>query len=172
MKVTLWMAISLNGIIATLDNREDFLSHENWDEFVKDVQKRGCLIWGRKTYEIVREWNKSYLEPLKKVTKIIISSNKNLKLDEGFTHATSPQKALDILRTKGFKDVILTGGSTTNSAFAKLGLLDDIILDIEPAILGRGIKLFADNDFYFRLSLVGVKKLPSGIIQVHYKVNE
>lgn len=164
------MAISLNGIIATSDNQEDFLSHANWDEFVKVVQKRGCLIWGRKTYELVRNWEKSYLEPFKNIVKVIISRDKNLKLDSGFILAGSPQQALQLLKNKGFKEVILTGGSTNNSAFAKLNLIDEIILDVEGVIVGKGIPLFNPDDFQLSLQLKSVKKITENIIQVHYKV--
>jgi dihydrofolate reductase len=53
MKVILTMAVSANGIIATKDGSEDFLSHDNWIQFVKLANKIGCFIWGRKTYEAV-----------------------------------------------------------------------------------------------------------------------
>ncbi|OIN89817.1 hypothetical protein COW80_00940 [Candidatus Beckwithbacteria bacterium CG22_combo_CG10-13_8_21_14_all_01_47_9] len=170
MKVTLFMAISLNGIIATPDNQEEFLSHANWDEFIKVVQKRGCLIWGRKTYELVRLWPKSYLEPFKNIVKVVISRDKNLKLDSGFVLADSPQTALKLLKDKSFKEVILTGGSTNNSAFAKLGLIDEVILDIEGVIVGKGIPLFNPEEFELKLQLKSVKKVTENILQVCYKV--
>ena len=44
MKVVLCMAISVNGIIATSNNKEDFLSHDNWIEFVKAVKKQKILV--------------------------------------------------------------------------------------------------------------------------------
>lgn len=170
MKVILHMAISLNGIIATPDNQEEFLSHANWIEFVKAVKKSGCLIWGRKTYELVRLWEKSYLEPFKNIVKVIISRDKNLKLDSGFILAGSPQEALQLLKIKGFKKVILTGGATNNSAFAKLNLIDEVILDIEGVIVGKGIPLFYPEGFELKLHLKSVEKVTDNIIQVHYKV--
>ena len=170
MKVTLFMAISLNGIIATLDNQEEFLSHANWDEFVKVVQKCGCLIWGRKTYELVRKWDKSYLDPFKNIVKVIISRDRDLKLDPGFVLADSPQSGLKLLKDKGFKEVILTGGSTNNSAFAKLNLIDEVTLNIEGVIVGKGIPLFNPEEFELKLQLKTVKKVTENILQLHYKV--
>ena len=170
MKVTLFMAISLNGIIATLDNQEEFLSHANWDEFVKVVQKCGCLIWGRKTYELVRKWDKSYLDPFKNIVKVIISRDKDLKFDSGFVLADSPKSAIKLLKEMGFKEVILTGGSINNSAFGKLGLINEIILDIEGVIIGQGIPLFNPEEFELKLQLKTVKKVTENILQLHYKV--
>ncbi len=164
------MTITLNGIIATSDYNEDFSSHDNWVEFVKSVKAKGCLIWGRKTYEMVGGWSEDYLKTLDKFPKVILSSNSNLKLKPGFFLANSPQGALKLLKQKGYKEVILTGGSKNNSSFAKLGLIDEVIVDIEPAILGRGIQLFDPTEFEFRLGLIGFKKLLNGIVQLRYKV--
>lgn len=170
MKVTLWMTITLNGIIATSDYNEDFSSHDNWNEFVKAVKDKGCLIWGRKTYEMVGGWSKSYLETLEKFPKVIVSSNKNLELRPGFILANSPENALKTLEKMGFVEVILTGGSKNNSSFAKLNLIDEIILDVEPAILGKGIPLFDPEDFDLRLKLLKVNKVSNSIIQLRYEV--
>ena len=164
------MAISLNGIIATLDNKEDFLSHQNWKEFIKAVKKRGCLIWGRKTYELVRNWDNSYLEPFRDIVKVIISRNRRLNLDDDFILANSPKHALKILKEKGFKEVILTGGAKNNAAFAKQGLIDEVILDIEGVMVGEGIPLFNPKNFQLRLQLKSLRKISDNIIQVHYRV--
>jgi len=170
MKVILMMATSLNGIIATSDDKEDFLSHENWNQFVKRAQKSGCLIWGRKTYELVRNWGEEYLKSIESITKIIISSNPHLKLDESFTLAESPQKALVILINRGFKEVILTGGSTNNSSFAKLGLIDEVLIDLNSVIIGKGISLFNPEEFELKLELIKNTKINKDIVELHYKV--
>ena len=52
MKVILFMAISLNGIIARENNEEDFLSNKNWQMLVKLTNRTGCVIWGHKTHEL------------------------------------------------------------------------------------------------------------------------
>ena len=57
-----------------------------------------------------------------------------------------------------------------NSSFMKEKLIDEIHLDVEPLVFGRGIKLFADDDFESRLELVGTKKLSANTVQLHYRV--
>lgn len=170
MKVILWMAISLNGIIATKDFKEDFLSHKNWIEFVSAVSKSKCLIWGRKTYEQVIEWPRSYLDSLDGFTKIIISNQNNIKLKGGFVLASSPEEALSIAREYNHKNVILTGGSKNNSSFAEKELINEIVLNIEGHVIGSGIPLFNESNFEMKLNLQSVKKISDNIIQVHYKV--
>src|SRR5689334_260684 len=118
MKIILTMAISANGIIATKQGNEDFLSHTNWLQFVKLANQIGCFIWGRKTYEEVIRWPKSYFADLAKVKKVIISRAR-ISLADGFTHASSPEAALELLKSEGFDEAIITGGATINSEFAK-----------------------------------------------------
>jgi len=66
--------------------------------------------------------------------------------------------------------VVLTGGSTNNAAFAKQKLIDELLLDVQSIIIGKGISLFAPDDFQLSLKLLEVKKIDSKIIQLHYKV--
>ena len=83
MKVILYMTISANGIIARENNEEDFLSHENWNTFVELAHKTGCMIWGKKTHEVVKTWGKEYQAEIKDVRKIVVSSDSNFECDSG-----------------------------------------------------------------------------------------
>ncbi|MDO8509616.1 MAG: hypothetical protein Q7S24_00555 [bacterium] len=56
MKIILFMATSLNGMISSKSGKEDFLSHTNWESFGEFAKKHGCFIIGRKTYEAVQKW--------------------------------------------------------------------------------------------------------------------
>ncbi len=167
MKVILVMSISVNGFIADKNGSEDFLSHQNWIEFSKIANQIGCIIWGRKTYQEVITWPPEYLEALKEVKKVIVSNDQNLKLQEGFQLANSPHEALDLSLQLGFHQVILTGGATLNSSFATLGLIDEVILNVEPVLLGQGTPLFAPSDFATQLRVTKVEQLPTGLLQLH-----
>ena len=170
MKVILWMAMSVNGIIARENNEEDFLSHQGWNEWVKFIRDAGCMVWGAKTYKVVSGWKKEYFKDIEGVRAIIVSSNlKNLS-DERFGLANSPQNALEILKKEGFDRVVLTGGSTLNSSFAKLGLIDEIVLSVEPVVVGQGIPLFKSDLFDLKLELVSIAKINQNLIQLHYRV--
>ena len=171
MKVILTMAISANGIIATKEGSEDFLSHDNWIQFVKLAHKIGCFMWGRKTYDAVSKWEGEYLNDLKDVRKVIISRSP-IQLMEGFTLASSPEEALKQLESEGFNEAIITGGSTINSEFAKRGLIDEVILDVNPSILGEGIPVFAPHDFQLNLELANVERVGNELVELKYKVKK
>ena len=169
MKTTLYMAISANGIIATETGDENFLSHENWKKFCELARKYGNFVVGRKTYEAVKKWDGGYnFDDLVGVEKVVISQDKSLQLDKGYVLASSPQDAL--AKLSRFENVLVTGGSNINSAFAKANLLDKIILNVEPVFVGKGIPLFAPQDFEIKTKLLSVDKSESGIITLRYEV--
>ena len=171
MKVILTMAMSANGMIASKNGSEDFLSHTNWLQFVKLASEVGCFIWGRKTYEAVIKWEDDYLNALKGVKKIILSQSE-MELQEGFVLKHSPEEALHYLENKGFQEAIITGGASINSEFAKRSLIDEIILDVNPSVLGEGIPVFNPTDFELSLELVSAEKINDGIVELRYKVRK
>lgn len=50
-------------------------------------------------------------------------------------------------------------------------MIDEIIFNIEPVVIGKGIPVFKLEGFDDkRLKLLEIKKLEEGIAQLHYKV--
>ena len=170
MKVTLWMAMSLNGMIARKNNEEDFLSHDNWLNWLDALKETPSIIWGRKTHEIVKNWPKSYFDDIKNTFSVIVSSDKTYKLEDQFVLADSPKRALEILEKKGFEEVLLTGGSKLNTSFAKEGLIDEVVLSIEPVIVGEGIPLFDPSLFDLKLEPINITQAKGNTMLAQYKV--
>lgn len=77
-----------------------------------------------------------------------------------------------MLEEKGFSETFLAGGGNVNSSFIKDGLIDEIYLDVEPIVFGKGIKLFSEEDFEYELELLEVNKLNENTVQLHYKVKK
>jgi len=171
VKVILYMAQSVNGLIARKNHDEDFLSHENWKCFQGLAEKYGCFVIGRKTFDIVSNWKEYTFDDINAV-RIVVSKQKHLDLPKRYICAKSPKDALNVAKSSGFKKIILTGGSTINSSFIRQNLVDEMILNIEPYILGSGIGLFSDDDFTKRLILKKIIRLRSGIIQLQYTVKK
>lgn len=172
MKVILWMTMALNGVIARDNNEEDFISHDSWLLWLEYVRKAGCVIWGRKTHEIVKTWGKEYFDDLKGTRMVIVSSDPNYQVGEGFVLATSPEDALSILVKEGFTMALVTGGSGINSSFAKRNLLDEVMINIESVIVGKGIQLFRPEMFDLPLNLIEMKKSYGSAVLLHYAVKK
>lgn len=169
MKVTLFMAQSINGFIARTNGQEDFLSDQNWKTFQNLAENAGCFIVGRKTHETVMKWKEYNFDNIN-AKCIIISKNLSFKPKKNYLLANSPTQAIKIASSFGFKNIILTGGSSINSAFLKQKLINNIILNIEPFILGKGIPLFAEENIETKLELINTKKITKNIIQFEYKI--
>ncbi len=172
MKTILSMAMTLNGKIADPDDDTSWVSKDDWDGFRAMCRKVGNAIIGRKTYDVVKKEGTQ----LGDILTVVLTHDAKL-LTKKSTHTIftdkSPKGVIAMLAEKGYKEALVCGGGILNSAFLKEGLIDEMYIDIEPLILGRGIPLFADVDVSPRLELLGVKTLTNRqTIQLHYKIRK
>jgi dihydrofolate reductase len=166
MKVIMYMAISANGMIARKDDNTSWISKEEWDSYSFAVRNAGCLIVGRRTYEILTK--QPEFSEFKDVALIAVSKNKIKLVSEKHKIAASPEEALKLLR--GSKEVIVAGGGILNSAFLEKNLVDELYLDVEPIIISDGIPVFKGGSFEKALKLLGQKKISNDEIQFHFKI--
>jgi dihydrofolate reductase len=171
MKISICMSVSLNGITCLDDGSEDFLSKEGGQSALNITKKAGAMIWGRRTYEIVGgSFRKSLEQKLQAIPKVIVSANPRFKVSDNFLLASSPQAAINLLEAKGVRAAVVCGGSKLNTAFLQAGLVDEIIINVEPIIIGKGLPLFAPADFEVRTELINVKPVNKGELLLTYKV--
>ena len=170
MKVIMVMAVTPNGYIARENDDTSWVTKEDWKRF-KDISKKiGCVIIGRRTYEAVIAESQF---PLPGRLNVVVTHEKienKWGEDKVIFTGKSPKDILEMLKKKGFKKACVAGGGINNANFMKQGLIDEILVDVEPTIFGKGIKLFADADFDLKLKLLKVKKLSKNELQLHYKV--
>lgn len=169
MRTILYMAISLNGLIAREDGNVDWISEDGWFKgYLKLLKRTGNLIVGSNTYAVMPP--EEFLEDVLYVV-LTKKSLKNKAPNVIFT-SRSPKGIIRMLKDKGFKEICIGGGAMINSSFVKEGLVDEIILDVEPIVFGKGLQLFYPQDFEYNLELLGVKNLNKNTIQLHYKVRK
>ena len=160
--------MSVNGYIAK-ENNETPWSDEIWKSYYKTAKKFKAIVLGSITYEIMKandEFNK-----IGNPFTVVVTS-KEFVNNSNFTFVKSPKEALKILNEKGFSNALIVGGGKLNASFMKEKLIDEIYLDIEPLIFGKGVKLFYDENFESKLILLKISKLSKDIIQLHYKIKE
>jgi dihydrofolate reductase len=171
-KVVLYIAMSLDGYIATKENSIDFLSMveqqgEDYDyaEFVKTVD---TVIIGRKTYDKVLAMGFEYPHVDKDVyiiTRTARPAIGNLKF-----YTDDLAQLVNNLKAQSGKNIYCDGGSEVANELMKNNLIDELIVSIIPVLLGDGIKLFNDGRPEKELILVSSKQFESGLVQLHYKV--
>ena len=160
------MAISLNGIIAKSDDDTSWISKEEWDSYSLAVRTAGNLIVGHRTYGILTK--QPEFSEFKDVKLVVVAQENFQTLISNHLVAHSPKEALGFL--KDYKEVIVAGGGILNASFLSENLVDEIYLDIEPIIFGKGIPIFKDKDFEQKLKFIGQKKITDNEIQLHYQV--
>lgn len=168
MKVTLYMAITANGMIAK-KNDDTPWSDAEFESYLSTVKKFGNVIVGNRTHPLYEE---SDFPAMGNPLMVVLTRNENLKEDGRVKYVNSPNKALEIVEAAGFKEALVTGGGFVNTAFIEKGLVDEIYLDIEPLVFGEGIPLFQPGDFECELELLETEKLSENTIQLHYKVKK
>jgi dihydrofolate reductase len=170
MKVILYMATTANGLIAKLDDSADFLTQQESQSYVSTVVVAGALIIGRRTYEVLSKQSE-FQEFLKAKVKVVVVSYSAFEVkDPSHVVARSPGEALAVL--KECETVIVAGGGKLNSSFLAEKLIDELYLDVEPSLLGKGIPLFDGADFECSLKLLDVKRFGEDEVQLHYQIVE
>lgn len=169
MKTILYMGISVNGYIAKEDGDSEWTSEEDLKGFYEQSKNAGNIIMGHNTYLAA---SKSGYFPFPDALNIVVSHQQieNKWGDKVLITNKTPKEVIETLEQKGFTTAFLAGGGQLNTSFTKEKLIDEIYLDVEPLVFGKGIKVFADGDFEFKLELLETKKLNQNTIQLHYKV--
>ncbi len=163
------MGISINGYIAKMDGDSEWTSEEDLKGFYEQSKNAGNIIMGKNTYIAA---SKSDYFPFPDVLNLVVSHKQieNKWGDKVIITNNTPKEIIKMLEQKGFTTAFLAGGGQLNTSFIKENLIDEIYIDIEPLVFGKGIKIFDEKDFEFELELLNIKKLNTNTIQIHYKV--
>lgn len=167
MKLILYMAISVNGMVAKLDGDSDWVSPENTSDFYETCQRIGAVIMGKNTYDLL---NPEYL-PLKEGIQVVLTHSQGVS-DNNTVMFTgkSPQAIIELLKAKGCKEACVIGGPQTATLFFKEKLINEIIINVEPMLLGKGMPILAGEEFEYKVSLLEAKHLSKDTMQLHYTV--
>jgi dihydrofolate reductase len=135
-KITIEMACSINGLIATEDGGEDFLSYRGWEIMIELLKEYDVLIWGRKTWDNILSWGEEYLKDLKDINIIILSSkNTQRKEFPNVIYCNSIAHCLEVCEDRKFEKLFISGGAKVNNEFMEKGIVDSIILNYNPFVL-------------------------------------
>ena len=177
IKVSVYIATSLDGFIARNDGGLDWLNEANatvpdgedcgFHAFMDSVD---ALIMGRKTYEQVLsfgEW------PYGRTPVVVLSRNPISfppNVPEPVTHSSEPpHDLLERLSGKGVEHVYVDGGMTIQGFLAE-GLIDEITVTVIPVLLGDGIPLFGPIVQDISLTHVRTTAFDFGFVQTTYSV--
>jgi serine phosphatase RsbU (regulator of sigma subunit) len=178
--------ISLDGVIQITSGPEDDFPYGDWTapfrspaglQIVTEMYgKTFDLLLGRRTYDLLANfWPKAPKSPLadrlNAATKYVVT-HKPESLVWGPFEVVGPDVVDSIRRIKARNgpDLVLPGSLTLTSALLEHGLADEVVLLVNPIVLGRGKRFFADGTLPRSFALGSSKALPSGILVNVYKL--
>ncbi|WP_173003023.1 dihydrofolate reductase family protein [Chitinophaga sp. SYP-B3965] len=171
MKIIIYLAASANGKISNNRNEPDWLSPEFSQGFADISQRTQAVIMGKTTYNFL---SPDYL-PLKEGGSLVVLTHDTKATPSQsnvlFT-SDSPEKIIAQLAAKGHTEAVIIGGTQTVNTFVKAGLVNELILVIEPVLFGKGLPLIDELDLEYKLLLSDVKKLNNNTVQLHYKIKD
>ncbi len=171
MKVTLYIASSVDGYIARKDGSIDWLPPPVSDEtdygYAEFYSSIDAVLMGSKTYEQVLsfgDWPHAD-RPVHVFTTRLLPRPPGA--DVKFWNVF-PSDFVEAFDGAGVKHAWLVGGSTMNGTFLSANLIDTIILSVIPVVLGGGIPLFPAGTPTRTLHLERTESYPGGVVQLTY----
>ncbi len=174
-KISLFIAISLDGYIAKPNNDLSFLKiveKEGEDYgYAKFTSTIDTLIVGRKTYDyVLKEIGSSHYDNGERDIYVITRTPKSNKGRVTF-YTGDIAELVKKLKSENGKDIYCDGGAEVINELLKLDLIDEYIISIIPILLGNGTRLFKDGRPEQILELISTKSFDTGLMQLHYKRN-
>ena len=168
MKTTLYLTSSADGYIASSDHSVPWGS-EAWDTFISFCAQYKNVIVGAKSYELMHAAND--LEKFN-VSRCIVVSKKLTSVPEPEALIVrDPRAAIEVLQKEGFELALLSGGRALAQSFLEQRLVDELVLDIQPVILGQGIKMPSLTESLLKLELIESRKSGAGSVLMRYGVS-
>lgn len=167
-KIKLYIAVSLDGFIATPSGDVDWLCEipnpngidHGRKEFLESID---TILMGGKTFNKITSFGDKW--PYKKKTYVVAHHNTNFLKNEDIHFITENlYNEIKRIKDEDGKDIWLVGGGELTSILLNCDLLDEIRLCYVPIVLGKGIPLFPNSPVKSRWTLKNSKSYDTGIV--------
>jgi dihydrofolate reductase len=127
-----------------------------------------AVLMGRRTYEVGSTMGLT--NPYPQLKQFVFSGSMAASPDANVTLISNdPLAAVEQLKHEEGLDIWLCGGGEL--AGTLLSLIDEIILKVNPVLLGAGIPLFGQTVVSLPLELIESKAFTGGVLINRYRVN-
>jgi dihydrofolate reductase len=183
-KLRIFEHISLDGVIQASADENNF-PYSDWSAPYRTPAGREALLarygekfdllLGRRTYDMWSSfWPKAPSSPMAdrlNAAKKYIATRRPESLAWGPFEGVGPNLVEDIRRLKAHDgpDLLLMGSSTLTSTVLEHGLADEVVLLVDPVLLGIGKRIFAEGTPARAFELNSTTATPSGIVVNSYK---
>ncbi len=167
-KIILNLAISLDGYISDEDGGFDWIVGDgdkdlNTDpgfDFQKFVDSIDVVLMGSQCY--LQDMAKTYTDKT-----VYVATSKKYENTENIKFISGDITSVIKKEKENGKNVFLFGGGKVIDPFIKEDIIDEYIIGVIPTILGKGRKLFLENNPSIKLSLNSYT-IDDGVVVLHY----
>jgi dihydrofolate reductase len=71
----------------------------------------------------------------------------------------APKQIVKMVSARGHQNILIAGGGEINRAFLDAGLINEMLITVEPKVFGSGTELFSGSKKLHSFKLISVKKL-------------
>ncbi|PIR43524.1 hypothetical protein COV24_02325 [candidate division WWE3 bacterium CG10_big_fil_rev_8_21_14_0_10_32_10] len=169
MHITIYGSISINGYVADLEERTEWVSSISKGYIKNLVENYDAVVLGKHSYEA----NRADF-PYGSCFNVVLSSDSNLyQADQKILFTDkSPKDLVKYLHERGLEKALVIGGGITNTRFLTENIVDEILFSVHPLILGKGVKVFNDFEGMHGLKLIDFKNLNDDLLLMHYEVKK
>lgn len=173
LKLSLFIAMSLDGYIAKPNDNLDFLKlvekegeDYGYAEFTSNID---TIIIGRKTYDyVVREIGASHYDNGDR-TVYVLTRTPRPASGKTIFYSGSVSELVNQLKSGPGKDIYCDGGAEVINELLKHDLIDELTISIIPVLLGHGTRLFHDGRPEQNLQLISTQNYDTGLVQLRYR---
>jgi dihydrofolate reductase len=142
-------------------------------DFLEDVNGYDAVLMGGKTYEYGFQFGLKPGEPsaFKDLKHYIFSGSMQFESNEKVELVNDDAvEFIKNLKNKEKGKLWLCGGSMLAESLIQEKMIDQIVLKINPVIIGEGKPLFAGAKHQLKLDLIDIKHFDNGVIKPTYNV--
>ncbi|MBI2644057.1 MAG: dihydrofolate reductase [Candidatus Wildermuthbacteria bacterium] len=168
MKTFIIAALTADGFIAR-HTRHFSLEWTSPEEaaFFRTKTRGAVVVMGSTSYSLLYEKMK---RGMPNRLNVVYTSNPEQFAGHNIeTTQKPPAELITDLRSRGYENIAIIGGSTIYTMFLKAGVVDRLYLSIEPILFGKGITLF-NEDIDQKLLLENVEHLNENTLSLTYSV--
>lgn len=170
-KLKYHVACTVDGFIARPDGAFDcFLAEgEHVTDYLDSFKSYDAVLMGRKTYEVGLQLGVTNPYPMMK--QYVFSRTMQESPDENVTLVS--ENVADFVRAlkqESGQPIYLCGGANLAALLWAEQLIDEIIIKLNPVLIGTGIPLFSGSIKQAKLELISSKTYHNGVLLLQYQV--
>src|SRR5262249_29201661 len=113
------------------------------------AREYGCICMGNTTFTQYQDDG----FPMDGVQNLVLSKQSHESTYPNVHYVQTVEQATAKATELGFDKLLVIGGGQTNGAFVRAGVVQKLMVDVHPLILGQGKKLLGDYDGNLDLEL-------------------